>query len=89
MHFAALATSLSLSLAAAPDVAERAAQVDDCAPIPTTPDDLLVSLQAPVPLENVRAEVGSPPNLPICPTSDPRGPTPSPRVFYRSGTSPL
>lgn len=56
MHHAALVTSHSLSLAA-PDVAESAAQVDDSAPIPTTPDDLLVSLQVPVPLENVRARV--------------------------------
>ena len=54
MRHAALVTSVFLSLAALPNAAEGAEQVD-AAPIPTTPDDLLVNLQAPVPIENVRA----------------------------------
>lgn len=57
MHSAALVTSLFLSLAAAPGVAVSAAHVDDSAPVPTTPDDFLAGLEAPVPLENLRAVV--------------------------------
>lgn len=57
MHYAALVTSLSLSLSAAPEAAESAAHVDVSASMPAAPEDFLASLQAPVTLENVRAEV--------------------------------
>lgn len=53
MHRATLVTSLSLCLAAAPDVAESA-QAD---PAPTTPGEFLDSLQPPVTFEDVRPVV--------------------------------